>query len=412
MLTTRISLLAAGFAVAVAGAAPAAAAPAVGATVAPGSWTAWYGCWRAMGEAGTADGMVCVLPGADAASARMVTLEEGVVVHESIVTADGRAGRLEEGGCTGTQQARWSSDGRRVFLTATLDCDGVRRESSGLIAMISEHEWVDVQAVSVAGRDAVRTIRYRPVRDEDVPAEMAAALPEDRPMRQEAARLHASVPMDAEALIEASGAVAPAALEALVASQGHGYALNAAELVRLADAGVPPSVLDMMIAVSHPRRFAVAPREEPRYPEREPRIARYRDDCVDTYHSPYRRYRTDCALLYGVAGYGYGMGYRYMYSPWGYDPYGWGYGYRPVIIVRPDEQRGGSGGALIRGRGYTRGGSGTTGTAQPRSSGSSGNPSTSASPSTPSSPASTSTDSGSSGGSSGRTARPRDGGGQ
>lgn len=409
MLTTRLSLMAAAL-VASAVWAPAAAAPAAGVTAGPGSWTAWYGCWRAVGEAGTADGMVCVLPGADAASARMVTLEEGAVVHESVVTADGTVGRVEEGGCTGTQQARWSGDGRRVFLSATLDCDGVRRESSGVIAMISESEWLDVQAVSVAGRDAVRTLRYRPARDEDVPAAMAAALAGDRTMRQEAARLHASAPMDAEAVIEASGAVAPAALEALIASQGHAWTLDAATLVRLSDAGVPPAVLDMMIAVSYPRRFAVAPREEPRYAGREPRIARYRDDCIDSYYSPYRRYRTDCALLYGVAGYGFG--YRYMYSPWGYDPYGWGYGYRPVIIVRPDGDESGSRGSLVRGRGYQRSGSGTAGTAQPRSSGSTGNPSMPSSPSVQSSPPSSGTDSGSSGGSSGRTARPRDGGGQ
>ncbi|HSJ07772.1 MAG TPA: hypothetical protein VK936_13795 [Longimicrobiales bacterium] len=395
--------------VAAAGAAPAAASPAGEPTVAPGTWTAWYGCWRAVGDAGTADGMVCVLPGADAASARMVTLEDGVIVDESVVSADGRTGRVEEGGCTGTHQARWSRDGRRVFLSAEMDCDGVRRVSSGVIAMVSESEWLDVQAVSVAGRDAVRTLRYRPARDEDVPASMTAALADDRTLRQEAARLHASAPMDGDAVIEAAGAVAPAALEALVASQGHAWTLDAATLVRLSDAGVPPSVLDMMIAVSYPQRFAVAPREEPRYPDRAPRVARYRDDCMDTYYSPYRRYRTDCALLYGVAGYGFG--YRYMYSPWGYDPYGWGYGYQPVVIVRPDGPRSG-GDSLVRGRGYTRGGTGSTGTAQPRSSGSRGNPSTSSSPSVQSSPPSSGTDSGSSGGSSGRTARPRDGGGQ
>jgi hypothetical protein len=411
MLRIRIPLLAAAL-LAGAGTAPVAAAPAGGETAGQGSWTAWYGCWRAVGEAGAADGMVCVLPGADAVSVRMVTLEDGAVVHESVVTADGRAGRVDEGGCTGVQQARWSRDGRRVFLSATLDCDGVQRESSGVLAMISEHEWMDVQAVSVAGRDAVRTIRYRPARDEDVPASMAVALTDDRTMRREAARLHASTPMDTDAVIEAAGAVAPAAVEALIASQGHGWTLDAATLVRLSDAGVPPSVLDMMIAVSYPRRFAVAPREEPRYPDRGPRIARYRDDCIDSYYSPYRRYRTDCALLYGVAGYGYGVGYRYMYSPWGYDPYGWGYGYRPVVIVRPDGGDPGSRGNLVRGRGYTRSGSGTSGTAQPRSSGSSGSPSTSSSPGVQASPPSSGSDSGSSGGSSGRTARPRDGGGE
>lgn len=392
-------------------AAPAAATGAVGPSVAAASpsWAAWYGCWRPMAEGMTADapdGMVCVLPGADPASVRIVTLEDGLITDESVVRADGVARRVEEGGCVGTEQARWSSDGRRVYLRTELDCDGVKRESTGVLAMLAENVWLDAQAVSVADQHASRSIRYRAVRPEAVPAEVVALLPR-RDMAQETARLHAAAPLDIDAVVEASAAVAPPVVEALLAARGHEYALDARTLIRLEEAGVPPSVLDMMIAVSYPKRFAVQPREPDRRPDRGRIAGRHYDDCLDPFYYPMLRYRADCAYLYGSR---YGFGLRYGYSPWGFDRFGWGFGYSPVIIVQPGpggepRQRG----SVVRGQGYRPGSSSEAGTAQPRS-GADRSSAGSSSSTSSSSPATSTTSSGSSssGSDSGRTARPRD----
>lgn len=385
------------------GAASAAASP---------SWSAWFGCWYPLGEAGTPGAMVCVLPGADAASVRIVTLQDGVMSDETLLRADGIARRVEEGGCAGTEQADWSRDGRRVYLRTELDCDGVKRQSTGVLAMLSESAWLDAQAMTVGDQHASRSIKYRAALAGDIPAEIAALLPPHREMVQETTRLHAAAPLDIDAVIEASQAVAPPVLEALLAARGHAYALDAGTLIRLEDAGVSPSVLDMMIAVSYPKKFAVEPSDRDARPERGPYAARYRDDCFDAFYYPSMRYRPECAYLYGMSRYGFG--FRYGYSPWGYDRFGWGYGYSPVIIV-PSPSPGTERGRVVRGQGYRQGGSEQTGTAQPRSARSrestSGSPSPAAtrspSPSTTPSTPSTSSGSTSSGSDSGRTARPR-----
>jgi hypothetical protein len=165
-------------------------------------------------------------------------------------------------------------------------------------------------------------------------------------------------------VIEASRAVAPAVVQAWLLERGQAFSLDAAELVRLADAGVPARVTDAMVAVSNPEVFAVA------RPEVQPRDRRLADDddvvgrriyvYMDPSYSPYG---------WGYAPYGYGYGYgRYGYSPLGY---GGGYGYNsglygypgylpPVVILNPGEAQ--ARGHAVKGRGYTQTDPGSTAT--------------------------------------------------
>jgi hypothetical protein len=344
------------------------AAPAAAAS---SGWQAWLGCWRPVGEAAPADALVCVVPGQDAQSVRMISLEDGAIIEESVMRADGTARPVTDGGCTGTESAAWSQDGRRVFVRTELDCDGMRRTSTGVIAMIAENEWVDVQAVEIAGQHAARSVRYRAVRSEQVPPEMAALLPTGQHLLHESARLHASAPLDIAAVIEASRQTSAPVVEGLVAARQNAFGLNARRLLELEAAGVPTSVIDMMVAVSNPQRFAVReqPREERQATALRPTSSLY-TDCRDPY--TFRRMtRLECERMmqYGYGSYGYNSygSSRFGYSPWGYDPYGWRYGNSPiVVIVQPDrEER--RGGQMVRGQGYTQGsGATTTRGAQPR----------------------------------------------
>jgi hypothetical protein len=350
-------------------------APAAGSTTidAADPWAAWLGCWQVVGEAGQPGQLVCVVPGAGPSAMRMLTVADDAVVDEATLTADGVGRRVEDGGCMGMEQARWSQDGRRVFLRTELDCDGVRRVSTGMLAFVARDEWVDVQSLRVGEQYASRVVHYRAVRAEDVPVAVAAQLPTGRALAQEAARLHAAAPLDIAAVVEASAAVDAPAVEALLAAAGDGFDIDARTLVLLEEQGVAPSTIDVMIALSYPQVFAV------RAPAREEReyaaggwapagmtIAQY---CYDPFRSG-MRYRAECSYYYGMRGYSPYGGLYWGYSPWGYDPYGWRYGRGPsVIIVRPDrEERG----AVVKGQGYTRGGSAGTGQARPRSSGGSG----------------------------------------
>jgi hypothetical protein len=419
-------------AVLLAASSPALPATAVAATVSQpsardGSLLAWHGCWRVSAEDAPEGRILCVLPGADAAETRFVTVADGVIEGTTTLRVDGVARPVEEGGCTGTETARWSRDGRRVYLRAELMCQGVRRVSTGVLAMLAETEWVDVQTYAVGEQHAVRILRYRAVADADIPAEFAQAFDRATSLARETARLYAAAPLQVDDVIEAGSYISTPALQALLAAHGHGFRIDARTLASLHDAGVDQSIIDVMIALSYPTRFAV------RSPEGDRIDSTYRqrgyaleDECYDPFM---RRYFYGDACYYGRGfgysryglGYGY-YGYGYGYSPWGYDRYGWRSGTGPVVvIVRPDgETPPVRGGAVVKGGGYTSGGSsGSTGrgTAQPRSAGNPNHPAPSVS-----SPASSGSATGSatgsstpastsSGSSTGRTAVPRNSGG-
>lgn len=378
-------------------------------------WSAWYGCWRAVDSTDGAAPLVCVLPGQDAMSVRIATIQGGVLADETVVRADGVARPIEDGGCSGSESAFFSADGRRIFTRAELACSGLGRLSTGVLAMVSEVEWIDAQALTVNGQHAARTIRYRIAHPAEVPAWAAALLPQDQRLSQETARLDASTPLDIEAVIEASRHVAAPVVEAMLAQRQQGFGLNAAKLARLEDQDVPASTIDVMIALSYPAKFAVAPQRgaaSEQWADERNAARSYVEDCYDTFSA--RRY----GCYSGTYGYdGYRRSGLYGYSPYGYDNYGWNYGSRPiVVIVRPgdDEDEVTGGGSVVKGRGYTRNGASrgtatsrgvteTRGAEVPvRSTGKATGSTTTAAPST------------SSGGSSStptRTAKPRGGGG-
>lgn len=378
------------------------------ATQAQAGWDAWIGCWQQLGPGSSGEQLVCVLPGSDAQSVRMATVEGGVITDETVVRADGMARPVDDEGCTGSETASFSRDQRRIFTRAELDCRGVRRVSTGVLAMISADEWVDAQAVTVAGQAGARTVRYGAVPRAELPASIAAALPSEQPMALEAARMQAAVDLAVDDVIEAAAHIDAPALEALLGATQQGFPLDARMVTRLADSGVATSTIDVMIALSYPSRFAVQERgeQDAAYERGVDRGMAMRAECYDPYVS--RRYRASCyGLGYGSVYYdGYG---RYGYSPWGYDRYGWHYGSSPIIIVQPQPGTPAPrGGTVVKGRGFTSGDQPSRGQAQPRS-----QPSTDrSSASGTSSGSSASTPSTSSGSSTGRTARPRSGGGR
>jgi hypothetical protein len=384
-----------------------------------GSWLAWHGCWRNVANDAPPGEVLCILPGSDAAEMRMLTVVDGRVAETTTVRADGVARPVDDGGCRGTETARWSEDGRRVFLTAELDCEGIRRESSGAIAMVAENEWLHAQAATVAGQHAARSIRYRAIAGTNMPAEVRAAIDDARTLAREAARLHVSAPMNIEDVIEATSFVAAPALEALLAARGAGFDMDARKVVRLEEAGVPGSVIDMTVALSYPTRFVVsessvaAPAAEPTY---RPGTAGWADSCYDPFLDMYRYGRACDDIRFGYRSrYGYS---RYGYSPWGYDPYGWRYPSGPgvpvVVIIQPREDDEPSRGPsqLVKGAGYTRGTT-ATGSAGPRTGATSAGAGSTTRPSTTTGSGSSTTSSppATSSGSTGRTAVPRTGGG-
>jgi hypothetical protein len=375
-------------------------------------WQAWHGCWQAVTDGAPEDRLLCAVPGADAAEIRLITVAGGMRAEEIVLRADGTPRPIAEGGCAGQETARWSVDGRRVFVRTELDCGTFRRVSNGVIAMISEHEWVDIRAATIFDQHVARTQRYRAAPAHLAPESVQALIDDSRPMVQQTARFVAAMPLGMEEIVEAVAQMPAPAMQAYLAARGSGPAVNGQQLLQLARAGVPGDVIDVMVALAYPQFFNVRQPTVGLAPEtRVASSAGLRaEECWDPYTRRYV-YGRSCqyrnGMLYSPWGYGYGYGYGY--SPYNYGAYGWmGYpGTGTIIVVEPRAPEASS--EMIRGAGYTRGGSSSTrGTAEPRMVGT-----TSAAAGSTSS-GSTSTTSGSSsdtGSSSGRTAVPRPGGG-
>jgi hypothetical protein len=381
----------------------------------PGNWSAWHGCWRAASEGLAPGGTVCVLPGEDALSARIATVENGAITQETVIRADGVSRPVEDGGCTGEERAFFSADGRRVYTRAELTCARAARISTGVLGFAAPDVWIDAQALNVRDQHAARAIRYLAMSAAEVPAAIASQLPTNQRLAQETARLDASMALDIPAVAEASREVGATAVEAFLAERTQGFHVDAAALLDLQRQGIPASTIDVMVALSYPERFAVRqrPREDVIPDTGAMSSIAWMDTC---YRSAWisRRYSLDC---YGDGfGYGYYSPYsRFGYSPWGYDPYGWRYGNQPIIVItnpNDDGQVTEGGGRVIRGRGYTPSeASSTSGGARRRPSDSSTRGGASSSGPGTSSPSAGPSDSNSSGGGGSstpaRTAKPR-----
>ncbi|MGH7713499.1 MAG: hypothetical protein ACREOG_19585, partial [Gemmatimonadaceae bacterium] len=173
-----------------------------------------------------------------------------------------------------------------------------------------------------------------------------------------------------------------------------GFALDADKLIELEKVGVPPVVIDVMVALSYPRVFAL---------DRSRVTGATRDRADEETAGGRTVYLYGWDPFYSSYGSRYGYGYGY-----GYGLGGWYYGNRPVIIVRQPTSGDGeerAHGRVVKGRGYTRGTSGAPADRGSTASGSrdqSGSSGGSASSGSGSGSSSKSPSSGS-----GRTAKPR-----
>ena len=315
-----------------------------------GDWAPWVGCWQpAPGFAGPELCVTRVDGGVE-----LVTVAEGEISERrTLMTGVDRA--IDEGECRGTETASFSGDGNRVYHRATVVCDGVEQSSSGILAMLAPGEWVDVNVVTVEGREATWVQRYVTAGSGVAVDLDLGPVAADRATMLRRARIAALALPDVQQVIEASGQVDPGAVQAWLAEMGSPLELDADRLLQMVGAGVPESVIDIVVAVSNPRHFTVrgaaagAGGVVAELAEGE-RAARGGQG------GPY------AAVLYGP-GYGYspyGSYYGYGASPYGWSP-GWGWApgyhsYRPTVVVveRPEVQ-----GRRVKGGGYQAGGTGT-----------------------------------------------------
>ncbi|MBT8335969.1 MAG: hypothetical protein KJO11_05155 [Gemmatimonadetes bacterium] len=314
------------------------------------AWFAYLGCWESLDGAGPA---LCIRPTLD--GVELTRVADGEIVDREPISSGPRAAISEREGCRGEHTAAFSADSRRVFLTSEYACEGgTNRSERGIFALLGPDELLDVRSVDVDGEAVAWVQSYRAASPTIGQEAGVADLP--RPgMALETARRSVARSIDVDDVIEAHEAVGAAATEAWVAETGDRFDLDAQTLVALADRGVPAELLDLMIAVSYPERFALAVDDRGPYAEAmAPSAGRL----------PAR------GVTRGWAGPGWGnpffwdpfyfSPFGYRYSRYSYGPYGWAggwYGNPGTIIVNPGGSASSNNGRVVRGRGYTRGGS-------------------------------------------------------
>ena len=225
-------------------------------------WQGWIGCWSAspsrVREAGPeAPRIVCVTPTSQPDAVDVSAISEGKVVSQNRIDASGAAHDVTAPGCTGTESARWSGDGRRVFLKSHVTCDGLATEMNAILAITRTGEWIDVRRVAAGGGSDVRVARYHDVGvPSAVPSDLASAFDRRNDILFHDARVIAGSTFSGKAIVEASHAVDAAVVESWVSEAGQTYPVDAQSLNELADAGVPARVTDAMVAVSRPTEVA------------------------------------------------------------------------------------------------------------------------------------------------------------
>ena len=370
-------------------------------------WQPWIGCWRPAAPPSadpisysttprSSDApLVCVVPasgGNMSSSVNVVTVKDGKIVSRDTIVASGNNVARSKDGCDGTERAKWSADGHRLYVSSDFTCPGgLKRTSSGLFAISPQGQWVNVQSVNASGTTAVRTLRYSDAgTPSSLPSEISDALA-SQTLAVSTARAAAGERLSIAAIVDASHNADSSAVAAFLIDRGQGFNVDAKQLVALSDAGLPGNVTDAMVALSYPKAFALSHPENVEGSVTGDNIAgaeleRARAPNVAVIMAP--AYAPFSYAPFGFSPYDYyGYGYSpYGYSPYGYSPFGYspygayyspysgyaaGYGgwyYPPVIILKggtagPPQQRG----YAVKGKGYTqtapRNGSST---AQPR----------------------------------------------
>lgn len=392
-------------------------------------WQPWLGCWTAartdMQLMSSAPKDVCVIP-AGASAVDIVNVVAGRITERTHIDASGAQLPILHEGCNGWQRAHWSGDERRVYLRSEYACGNTGKHvANGMLAMSPKGEWLDVQGIGPAENQLVRVVRYREMSNvSSMPQEITTAL--QRVPANSAARWAALAPIDISDVLEASRNVDAPIVEAWIAERGQRFTMDAKQLVKLAKAGVPTRIIDVLVAVSYPNVFAINHNSHTSdfrvsEPSQETTLDAQRIVYAgNMYYDPfgYSGYDNYYGSQYGYNGYGYnGYGYSPNRNGYGHSPYNYGYGPQIVIVRVPEGTGTGTEetaphGRVVKGRGYHRGESSSdSGESSSSSSGSSSSASSGRSP-TSSSGSSTSSSgssgSGSSSGSSGRTAKPRD----
>lgn len=215
-------------------------------------WSAFLGCWRAVDDPAGTGARVCVSPAKDGVT--VATIVGGQRVANDSRIADGTPRAVDTDGCRGTESARWSVRGQRLYRKATIACDGgAPRTLSTASFFVAGPTWVDVETVEHDGETSVRVSRLVRAAIQTLPDGSSVARPTGA--RGPSAESMANFTVDD--VIELSAALPADGVQAAIAEAPAPFRLNAKALAAMAEAGVGDRVIDLMVGVTWPAKFQV-----------------------------------------------------------------------------------------------------------------------------------------------------------
>jgi hypothetical protein len=217
-------------------------------------FNSWLGCWRLEDDLAGTGARMCITP--DRTGVRLQTIVGTTRGIDELVIADGTVRPIQDAECTGTEASEWSQDGLRVFRSTQVTCKNETPRTIKAIAFLAPGPvWTLVQHVTgPAPTASVRVQRYRRAFNQNLADGSKAPQPGGAAGAMLTAR---DAAWSIEDVIEASGKLPSEALEAALGDVRYGFNLNKHTLVQLDDADVPPSVIDLMVALTFPKRFVV-----------------------------------------------------------------------------------------------------------------------------------------------------------
>ena len=232
-------------------------------------WHAFLGCWATFSGGGRGQ-TVCLLPTESLDRIEMVSVLKDSILSRTMVTASGQHISVTRDGCTGWESGTWSQDDRRLFTRAEFSCGGgATQVATGIYSMTSSEAFARVEGVKTKGASRARIVNFVRVDTVRVPNDLTARMPDFVGLHISGARVEAAADLTTADVVEATKTVDASVAEAWLADRGQPFAVTARDLRAMRDAGVPSDVIDMVVAVSHPRVFAVTPGAPPgsRLPE-------------------------------------------------------------------------------------------------------------------------------------------------
>jgi hypothetical protein len=297
-------------------------------------WAPWIGCWTPpAGANASAQTQVCIVPSPEGGVQLVSFAGERELLREHF-TGDGSSVRLAERDCRGERTSQWAAAGPRLFSSSTLSCGSEAPvATSRLFALVAPDQWLDVQVSTSSGREQVRTQRFWRS-SAPPPASVADAI------AATAASRPAITAVSVDDVIEASRYLPPNGVEAWLAESTTRVGVDRRALLKLSAAQVPPSIIDLMVAIAYPEKFEV-------------RRGSRASGGGGFWNNPYGDgfYPPEWGYLADMFTYGFGFGYPYWFAN------GYYYYYPGGINVQP----GGGGappdaehGQVVNGLGYTR----------------------------------------------------------